>query len=505
MNNSFSEEDVKKVAKVAGTTLIGSSIGKGLFFLSQVIVARILGVEVFGLYVLGFAAVKICEIIARLGLNTGGMRFVSIYKDTNPSKLKGILVSATGITFLNGILIGGVLYFSSDWIAQHVFRKSELANYLQLFAYGIPFVATMTVVSFLLQGFHTMKYTVYTREFVQPITNILLMAGFYYLGFHLEGIIYAFILSHLIALVAGIFYFNRIFPQSMNKDIKPDYEFKKLISYSTPLLFIGFLHYFLLWTDTLMLGFLSTSKDVGIYRAASQIPLVMAFFPVAVSAIYAPLAADLFQRKEMQRLSSILKITTRWVSYATVPIFIFIVFSAKDILMIFGKEYSETGYIVLIILSFGQLINCVTGDVGYTLTMTGKQKIELVNSVGLVFLNVLLNLLLIPEYGVMGAAISSGVSVALVNIIRLLEIHFIYKMVPFSQKTANILLPAFASIIIILLFHQDRNVYFVIKFFTNMFLIIAIFISSLYITKIADEDKYLIKTIKSKMINRILK
>src|SRR3989304_9270525 len=106
MNNSFSEEDVKKVAKGAGTNLIGSSIGKGLFFLSQIIIARILGVEVFGLYALGFATVKMCEIFARLGLHKGGMRFVSIYKDDSPSKLKGVLVSAIGITLINGILIG---------------------------------------------------------------------------------------------------------------------------------------------------------------------------------------------------------------------------------------------------------------------------------------------------------------------------------------------------------------------------------------------------------------
>jgi O-antigen/teichoic acid export membrane protein len=78
MNHNFSEEDIKKVAKGAGTSLIGSSIGRGLFFLSQVIIARILGVEAFGLYVLGFSAIKICEIIARFGLNTGGMRFVSV-------------------------------------------------------------------------------------------------------------------------------------------------------------------------------------------------------------------------------------------------------------------------------------------------------------------------------------------------------------------------------------------------------------------------------------------
>ena len=310
MIRNFSAEDIKTVAKGAGISLIGSSIGKGLFFLSQVIIARILGVEVFGLYALGFAAVKICEIIARLGLHYGGMRFVSIYKDDSPQKLKGVLVSATCITFLNGILIGLALYFSAPFIVQHFFKKPELLGYLQLFVYSIPFLATMTVVSSLLQGFHTMKYTVYTQELLQPLTNIILIAIFYYLGFHLDGVIIAFTISHLLALIAGIFYFIRIFPQFTNRNIKPVYEFKKLIAYSVPLLFVGFLNYFLLWTDTLMLGFLGTSKDVGIYRSASQLSLIMAFFLAVVTPMYASLAASLYHKGEMQRFANVFKTTT---------------------------------------------------------------------------------------------------------------------------------------------------------------------------------------------------
>jgi O-antigen/teichoic acid export membrane protein len=57
MSESFSREDVKKVAKGTGITLIGGSVGRGIFFLSQVMIARLLGVEAFGLYALGFAAI----------------------------------------------------------------------------------------------------------------------------------------------------------------------------------------------------------------------------------------------------------------------------------------------------------------------------------------------------------------------------------------------------------------------------------------------------------------
>src|SRR3989304_5040762 len=130
MNSNFSEEDIKKVAKGTGTTLIGSIVGGGFNFLSQIMIARVLGVEAFGLYALGYAAVRICEIIAKLGLDTGGMRFVSIYKSENPSKLKGVLISSTGISLLSGTLIGLILYLSSGEISQKIFRKPEITETL---------------------------------------------------------------------------------------------------------------------------------------------------------------------------------------------------------------------------------------------------------------------------------------------------------------------------------------------------------------------------------------
>ncbi|OGW52070.1 MAG: hypothetical protein A2Y81_02300 [Nitrospirae bacterium RBG_13_43_8] len=502
MNHNFSEEDIKKVAKGAGVSLIGSSIGKGLFFLSQIIIARILGVEAFGLYALGFAAVKMCEIFARLGLHKGGMRFVSIYKDDNPAKLKGVLVSAIGITILNGILIGGILYLSSDWIAQNIFRKPVLSSYLQLFAYAIPFVATMNVVSFLFQGFHTMKYTVYTREFIQPVTNIFLISAFYYAGFLMEGVIYAFILSHLIALIAGLLYFKRIFPQSFDKKTKPDFELRNIISYSTPLLFVGFLEYFLSWTDTLMLGALSTTRDVGIYRAASQIPFLMTFFLFAISTIYAPIAASLFHKREMQRFANMFKTTTRWISYTVVPIFVFILFSAREIMMLFGKGYVETGYIVIIILSFGQLVNCITGSVGYTLTMTGKQGVALIFSIVLLAINIVLDLLLIPKYGVLGAAIASSISAASINLAKLGAVYKIYKFLPFSRELAKYLIPSiFSSLLIFSL----NNVMGIQTGLVVKVIIILVIFGSFYsfLMRNHSEDMFVIYKVKEKLLDLV--
>jgi O-antigen/teichoic acid export membrane protein len=500
MSQNFSEEDVKKIARGTGTTLIGSSVGKGLFFLSQVIIARFLGVESFGLYALGFAAIKICEIIARFGLSTGGMRFVSVHKDMNTAKLKGTLISATGISLLNGSFVSVILYFLSGTIAHKIFHKPELTETLQLFAFSIPFVAGMTVVYSLLQGFHTTKYTVYTRDFVQPAAYIFLIVIFYYTNHGLQGMVYAFTLSYFIAFITGLLFLRKLFPQILKIDIKPIYEFKNLLSYSAPLLFIGFLNYFLFWTDTLMLGFFSTTRDVGIYRAAFQVPFIMTFFLNAANSIYAPLAANLYHKDEMLRLSNIYKTTTRWVTYAAVPIFIFILLAPKEIMTIFGKEFVGTGHIVLIIISFGQLINCVAGGAGFTLIMTGRQNVQLFISVASVFLGIMLNIILIPRYGSIGAATANSISIATANVIKLILVFGYIRTYPFSKNLAKFFSYSTTSVIILLLLNRYLLFSVPYAFWIKAIELLTVFSIFFFLTGLEAEDRYVFQKIRNRLV-----
>jgi O-antigen/teichoic acid export membrane protein len=494
--------DVEKVARGAGMTLIGSASGKIIFFLTQLLVSRIIGVEAFGLYALGIAAIKACEIISRLGLNVGGMRFVSIYHEDDPQKLKGTAILATGLSALSGVAIGAIFYFSSNWISERIFDKPDLADSLRWFSYSVPFVASMTVLVSLLQGFKTTRYTVYVRDLFQPLLNIAFTLLFLYFGLGLSGVIFSFTLSHVIALMLGFFYLAKLFPGFMNHQLRPIYEIKHLLVYSLPLLFIGFLHYFLASTDTLMIGMLGSARDAGIYRAASQLPLGMTIFLFACNSLYAPIIADLHIKKETLRLSKLFKATTRWVSYAVLPIFLIIVYSSSDLMRLFGKEYVQGGAQVLIILSFGQLINCITGGVGYTLTMTGRQILEFYFGLILVAFNILLNLWLIPKFGVVGAAISSSTAVGSVNLLRTAAVYKIYKMHPFSEGT----LTYFSFTIIMSLFLFIINTYLIHKYniLINIVITVLSFIILYYFTKKDEDDLFLLSVIRSRFV-RLLK
>jgi O-antigen/teichoic acid export membrane protein len=227
---------------------------------------------------------------------------------------------------------------------------------------------------------------------------------------------------------------------------------------------------------------------------------------MATNSIYAPLVANLYKKDEMKRLESIFKTTTRWVIYITVPIFILIIFSPKELMMIFGREFIQTGWIILVILSFGQLINCMTAGVGMTLTMTAKQKLELINSAVMLSINILLCYLLIPKYGAIGAAIANCVGISLINFVRLAEVKLLYNMHPFSSVLIKYTLPSSISIIILLFLNtvafQTSNIFtFFIKLCTIFIIFIVYFLRK---TVWTTEDLFVynkVKNIISKNVN----
>ncbi len=504
--------DVKKVAKGAGISFIGSATGRGLSILCQIIIARFFGTEVFGLYTLGLVVLRMTELLARFGLDTGAIRFISMYRKDNSGKVKGVLIGAYRLSFINGILIGGLVYYFAGFVSETIFHKPELTEVIQTFAVCIPFMATMMVVAGASQGFQTTKYAVYTKDIIQPLLNIVFLISFITLGLGIFGVIYAFIISHAIALLAGFYLISKQFPEIKEKIVKPVYEIKTLLKYSAPLLLSGFLSFLILWTDTIMLGFMKTNKEVGIYRAASQIPIFLTLILMASNSIFAPVIAEMHYLGQRERLGKIFKMTTRWIFLLALPIALIIIFSAREIMAMFGSDYIEAGAPVIIVLVMAQFINCATGGVGYTLTMTGRQHIEMANTLATVIINISLNYLLIPTYGGFGAAVATAISVGGINLVRLVEVYFLYKIQPYNMgyiqgvvcgSIAGIALYLIDNYVIIddylLINNYLLNHPVLVRLVSNSFVVSVIFVVSFIIKGIYDEDRLIFNTIARKI------
>ena len=183
---------------------------------------------------------------------------------------------------------------------------------------------------------------------------------------------------------------------------------------SLPLLWVSSMYLVMSWTDTLMLGNMMGSEAVGLYSIPVRIAMLTSFVLIAVNSVAAPKFSVLHAQGENIALATAAKRSANLMTIVALPILVFFVFWPNTILGFFGEEFVSAST-VLVILSLGQFICVLSGNVSHLLAMTGHGR-ELRNIVCFsAVLNVIINVLLISQFGILGAAIATATCMATMN------------------------------------------------------------------------------------------
>lgn len=413
-----------KLIKGAGLSFLGQIISTGLKYLTQVILAWLMGADLFGLYTLGFIIYQLGELFPRMGLETGAIRYVSIHQEKKDQKrLKGLLLQALGFPFISGLFFGASLFLVAQPVAQIIFKQPDLAPALQAFALALPFGASMTAGVFATTGFQTATYKVLIWEILLPLLNLLLAVALFYWGWGLGGAAVAWTLALIVSLMATLMALQRLCPDLFKQRTRPIFESKQLLAVSIPLSLGSFLWLIMLWTDILMLGYFRPPAEVGIYRAASQTALLMTLFTRSLVTIFTPMIANFYSSGNLNELDKLFRTASRWSFSLTLPLFLIVAVLGEDMLQVFGQEFG-IGWLPLVILAAGQLARAGPGGFAmHILSMSGHQYLKLMGDIVLAVTNIGLNLFMIPRWGLVGAAIATGISILGVNLLRILQVY----------------------------------------------------------------------------------
>ncbi len=427
-----SQEMTKLIAKGGSITFAGQAIRRIVNFVFQIMLTRILGVSAYGIYTLGYSMMGITGNLSMLGMQNAAVRFGSIYQaKADTKRLKGcfllVLFSTTIVTLLAAIL----LFSFSNFIATNFFNKPKLTVVLKGFALAVPFFTLLTVSASLLRGLKNIKYSTGISEVFPYISNLFIVGIAFLLGFRLMGAVYGFAISSVLAAGLGVFLLCRILPELVS-NIKPIYEPRNIFSYSLMVFLAGFSYLLLSRTDRIMLGYFTTAENVGVYSVAALIATQLSIFLNSLNGIFSPVIADLHSRDQMEQLNSLMKVAAKWTISLTLPVFMIIVLF-PGIIQLFGPKFA-VGWPALVVLAVAQLLHISTGSAQAVLIMCGRQKLELYNGIIMASLNIVLNILLIPKYGILGAAIATGISIVLVNLTRLVEVYIYFKIHPYKNS-----------------------------------------------------------------------
>ncbi|SFR14189.1 flippase [Desulfoscipio geothermicus] len=405
---------MKEVLSGAFVAFTFKVLGAGLGFAFNVLLARLLGAERAGLYYLAFTVITIATVVGRMGLDNALLRFTATNAVQEKwEKVSGVYRKGIFIAVIASLVATIIVGSSASWVAKGIFSEPALVKPIRLMALAILPISLLTLHAELLKGLKRIRDAMLVQGVGVPLISISLLA---FLGgpFQVTGAVTAYVCATTIVLLLSVALWRRATPKL--RGVRGTFDTRLLLATSMPLLLVASMNLIMSWTDTIMLGFWIDSKSVGIYNIAMRAAMLTSFILFAVNSIVAPKFAALYAKGELEALGIVARNSTALMTVLALPILLLFILSPKFILGIFGPGFIS-GSNVLIILALGQFVNVATGSVGYLLMMTGYEKLMRNNIIGSAILNIILNTLLVPKYGITGAAIATAVSLAIMNLV----------------------------------------------------------------------------------------
>lgn len=436
---------LNNLVKGAGLTAFGMFFSKFVTYFYRVIVGRYIGPEAYGQLSLGLAVVGITTVFVKLGLDDAIKNFVPKARSReNLSELKGIVISSAQIISVSGIVLGSIVFLSAEFIATNLFRSPSTAPIIRVFAF-VPFFSRLASVFIdTTLGHNTAKYWVITVQVLQNLIQLGVTVGMVFMtGMGVIGAAYGWFAGVLATVFIGFYFMEKNFGPIVFSDKKADYQHRKLLTYSYPLVLSGAVGTMLGWADTSLLGYYLNDAAVGFYNAALPTALLVTLPNSALGSLALPSLSEL--RENKGDAENALKTLARWGFALTFPTFLIMtLFASETLHLLFGKEYAVAGT-ALAILALGNLLGAAVGQLGGFLKSAGYTKTILYSNTASLVLNLIFNVLLIPSLGIIGAAIATASSTLLFVSLLIIQTYRREKIHPFHSKMLKTVLAGLVS------------------------------------------------------------
>lgn len=431
--SSSTEPHILHTAKGVGFLTSGGLVGHVVRFATAVLLARALGADGMGMYALGLTAAGLCSALSALGFDDAMVRYLAIQRRRgDEAAVTGTVQIGIGVPTFVALLSGVGLLVMAEPVATGIFDEPDLVPVLRAFGCIVPFMALTNALVGAARGFKRMDIQALSLEVVQTLVRLVLISALWFVGLEPVAAAVVFGIGDVAASATMIALLRKATP--LRDVFRPGArrEVRALVHFAFPLWLAGALRKFRQNIETLLLGSLTAVASVGVFTVASKVNFIGHSVYQAIITSVKPHLAELHGIQDRQGLGHLYRTTTRWTLLFGMPFFLVIVIHAEPILQVFGSTFT-VGTTALVILASGELVNAATGVCGSVLDMTRRTGAKLVNAVLWLVLTIGLNLLLIPRWGVVGAATASVVAIAVVNVLRVLQVWVLERVQPYDR------------------------------------------------------------------------
>lgn len=394
--------------------------GVVLAYAAHVLLSRLLGLHGYGIYVIALGWALVLTLPARMGFENSALRYSTIYLEEGRSGLlRGFVEAAAAAVVVSSLVAALAMVL----LAGRFSRELPFGALIWGAAAVLPF-ALLSVASALIRTTRRIFASQFYDQLLRPGLLILLLGGAAILGSSLDApdTLALTAIAATLSLVALLIHLRHVLAPALRA--AADFsEWRAWFSLSLPLLVMGAMQELLNQLEIILLGSLAGPREAGLFSAAWRLASLAPFALVALSVASGPLVASAHHRRAWTELHAITRLSARLgLGFAALASVLLLVLG-RPLLAIFGPEFPQA-WPALAILLAGALVNAFTGIVGYLLTLTGRQAQALVIFGATVVVSLGLNLVLIPRFGIIGAAVASASAMCASNLAMLIYVRW---------------------------------------------------------------------------------
>jgi O-antigen/teichoic acid export membrane protein len=452
--NAEAELGARRPQTDRGRLARGSAANFGGFMVSSVFqfvlvlsLARGLTQHSAGVFLEGFAAVKLLTVGGTLGLDVTAVRYVALHQARSEHELaRGAVRLAVGVAAVASLLLTLATFALAGPLSVE-FGAPALANVLRIMSIGLPFAVLETVLVSASRGTGHMRAFVLVDQILDSSLRLALVWFALILGFGVTGAAIASAATSVVTFAAAVLACRDLLfgPAESPGRARSLIRFA-LFQWGTVLAGTG-----TLWADSLLLGIWRSPRDVAAYSVATRTVTLGLVFIQPIGMAFQPMISRLHAIGDIAEMRRLYTFATKVATIAGGPPLVLVAVLASPILVIlYGHQYAVAA-VPLAVLAAAQVTSAPTGPGGYIVAMIGRTDLTFQINAFVVVLNVVLNIILIPPYGMVGAGVAWAIAVLATNFLRLYQVWRCLRIHPVDRGIVAItcILALFSAVAIV--------------------------------------------------------
>lgn len=398
----------------AGNAFLVKTIGAVLLLIGQIVAARLLGAEEYGYFAYAQSVLLIITIFTILGYDLSLLRFVPEYSvGRNWGALKGVLTHSFRLAA--GVSVGVVLLAAAVlWVFPHIFPKGQAAA-LYVMLLSVPLYTLTMLRQSTLRAFKHVVLADLPESIIRPLLFIVaLPIAAQLTALDAAGAWWAYWVVVVIAFVVGTRMMLAKIPPQVGAAASESRR-SEWANISLDMMWMNAMNVVFNQAAVVLLGFFGSTLDVALFSAVTRIAFFISFAMFAVSAIAAPMISEFYYGGKTDDLQRIMALSAAFLAVVTLAANLLLLLAGRQVLGLFGSRFREA-YGLLLLLMLGHTFKSFAGPASYLLNMSGRQQFTRRMMLVFVIVHLLINLLLIPPYGGLGAAWATAVTMILWNL-----------------------------------------------------------------------------------------